>query len=166
MSERSTMACKAPGWLRGQSSVELALVVSLVLVPLLVAIIDGGRMFFTYLQVIEAARAGAQYGSQSLATANDNAGMKTYAANGAPSISGLTTSATNYCCCPGSGSTCTQFGNSTATTNTQSCGVAPPCTDWRRYEQVTATASFSTILRYPGLPSTMNFSSQALFRSR
>ena len=150
---------------RGQSTVELALIAP-ILVLLLVAVADGGRMFFAYFQVIGAARAGAQYGAQSLTTSNDFNGMKSHAVSAAPNLSGLSATATNLCCCP-SGTACTTFG-STATTTTykQSCGVKPTCNAWRKYEVVTATATFSTLLNYPGLPSTMNFSRQCQLRSK
>lgn len=138
-----------------------------VLLLLLVAVADGGRMFFTYLEVVEAARAGAQYGAQDFATANDDSGMQTYAKNAAPNAPGLTATATNFCCCPNSsGSSCTAFGNSTSTTYTESCGVTPPCSDWRRYEQVNTTDTFTPLLKYPGLPSTLTLKGECLLRSR
>src|SRR4029077_3574149 len=60
---------------RGQSMVELAIVVP-VLALLLVASADFARVFYFSITVNNAARAGAQYGSQTLATAADTNGMK------------------------------------------------------------------------------------------
>jgi Flp pilus assembly protein TadG len=142
-----------------------------ILVLLLIAVVDGGRMFYTYLQVIEAARAGAQYGAQGFATDNDKTGMQNHAIAAAPNVSGLTAVATSFCCCPSSdGKSCANFGNSSATTFTESCGVDPinvqKCPDWRRYDQVTATATFRTILTFGVLPSTLTFSSSSSIRSR
>ncbi|MCL5428815.1 MAG: pilus assembly protein [Chloroflexi bacterium] len=47
---------------RGQSVVELA-ISFVVLVMLLAVTVDGGRLFFSYIAVREAAQEGAQYGS-------------------------------------------------------------------------------------------------------
>jgi Flp pilus assembly protein TadG len=59
---------------RGQSAVELAFVAP-ALVLLLVVAADFARLFFVSIGVNNAARAGAQYGSQSVITAADAAGM-------------------------------------------------------------------------------------------
>ncbi len=156
----------ATAWRRGQSAVELALAAPL-LALLLVVVGDGGRMFFTYLEVVGAARAGAQYGAQTLVTATDNSGMQTHALSAAPNLSGLTATATNYCCCQ-SGSTCANFGtsNTTSTTDTTSCGVKPSCSDWRKYVQVNTTATFTTLVKYPGLPSSLTFKAESILRAR
>ncbi len=58
----------------GQSLVELAFVVPLLLL-LLVGIIEIGRFAFYSILVSNAARAGAQYGAQSLASASDTVGI-------------------------------------------------------------------------------------------
>lgn len=143
-----------------------------VVLLILMIVADAGRMFFAYLQVSEAARAGAQYGAQSLQTSSDTAGMQNYATAAAPNIS-VTSTATYYCCCPNStGTTCTNFGNSSGTAPyALSCSVdpltqAPPCPDWRKYEQVTASSTFSTMITYPGIPHTMAFTTQSLMRSK
>jgi len=61
-------------WPRGQSAVELALVTPILIVLLLVAA-DFGRVFYTSIAVNNAARAGAQYGSHSIVTAANSAGI-------------------------------------------------------------------------------------------
>ena len=53
---------------RGQSYVELALALP-VLALILVVAADFGRLFYSSVEVINAARAGAQYGSNSVVTA-------------------------------------------------------------------------------------------------
>jgi Flp pilus assembly protein TadG len=145
-----------------------------ILLPLM-AIIDGGRMFYTYLQVVGAARAGAQYGAQGFGTSTDTTGMVQHAKDAAPNVPGLTATATDFCCCPSTdGKSCTAFGKSGATTFQQSCGIDPStlsktCSnfaDWRKYEQVTATGNFNTIIRIPGVPQPLVFSSSSVLRSR
>src|ERR1700730_16367545 len=70
---------------RGQSLVELPVVVPLLLL-LLVGIIEIGRFAFYSILVSNAARAGAQYGAQSLATAGDTTGISTAGTNDATGI--------------------------------------------------------------------------------
>ena len=47
---------------RGANLVEAALVISLVLLPILVGVPDLGRVYFTYITIINAAREGARWG--------------------------------------------------------------------------------------------------------
>lgn len=143
--------------------VEMALVAP-VLIVLFLIIADGGRMFFAYLEVVGAARTGAQYGAQTLVTAADNSGMVSHALAAAPNLS-VSATATNYCCCT-SGSTCTQFSNSSSTIYTSSCAEQPPCSDWRRYVQVNTTGTFKTLCKYPGLPSSFTFNAESILRAR
>jgi Flp pilus assembly protein TadG len=152
--------------------VEVAMLAPVVLLILMI-IVDGGRMFFAYLQVSEAARAGAQYGAQSLATSGDITNMKAYAIAAAPNFS-ITPTATYFCCCPNSsGNSCTNFGNSSGTAPfAESCGVDPltlvsgACPNWRKYEQVTASATFNTLVTYPGIPHSLAFTTKSLMRSK
>ena len=62
----------APGRKRGQSLVELALVLPLMLLIML-GTIDVGRMFFGYIRVTNAVREGAGYGAH---VPDDTAGIK------------------------------------------------------------------------------------------
>ena len=186
MREQRTISRKerSIGWGIGQSAVEVAIVAPVVLLVLLI-VIDAGRLFFTYLQVSEAARAGAQYGAQSLQTSSNDTQMGTYATNAAPNIPGLTATGSHFCCCPSSdGTTCTNFGSTSTTLSAfkSSCGVDPlastqpssapstcascPCPHWRKYDQVTATATFNSITRFPGIPSTLTFTTKTLLRAR
>ena len=173
MNEQCMIFRKTPrtGWRTGQAILEVAITIPL-LVLLLVIITDGGRMFFTYIQVNEAARAGAQYGAQNFTTAKDNTGMQNAAIAAAPNIPGMTAAATSFCCCPNSTeTTCTNFGSGTATGSfASSCGVDPintqKCPDWRRYEQVTTKGTFKTLLNYPGLASSITFNGASILRAR
>ena len=136
---------------RGQSYVELAFALP-ALVLILVLAADFGRLFYTYVEVINAARAGAQYGSNSVITAADAAGMKTAATQDGANVPNLTVTA-NQCTC----------GSAT--------GSIPKCTSTfctndpqGNYVLVNAQASFSTITKYPGVPSSVTLKSQAVMQ--
>ena len=82
MSAAGKIARRATGQMRrrglracGQASVELALSLPLLLMMFLV-VVETGRAFYIAISVGNAARAGVQYGAQSLSTAADNAGMQ------------------------------------------------------------------------------------------
>lgn len=135
---------------RGQSLVELAFVLPLLLL-LLVGIIEIGRFAFYSILVANAARAGAQYGAQSLATAADTTGISTAGANDAPGITApnsLTVSSTQRCGC--------------SSAALGPCGALVICVLPEHplvYVQVTATGSFSSLFSYPGLPGTLSVTS-------
>jgi Flp pilus assembly protein TadG len=128
----------------GQSLVELALVTPLLLL-LLVGTIEIGRFAYYSILVSNAARAGAQYGAQSLATAADNAGISTAAKNDAQNITGLTVTSTQLCGCNGASlsGTC------------PASGCAAPG-HGLVYVKVTAAGSFTSLFSYPGIPKTFN----------
>src|SRR5271156_3107751 len=84
----------------GQTILEVALLTP-VLLLLAVGIIEIGRYSYYSILVSNAARAGAQYGAQSLATALDTAGLTTAAKNDAQGIAGLTITAAQVCGCTG-----------------------------------------------------------------
>src|SRR5271167_511506 len=94
---------KAPGTrrrlraARGQSYVELAFALP-VLVIILVVAADFGRLFYTYVGVINAARAGAQYGSNSVITAADATGMSAAAKQDGVNVANLTVTASQCTC--------------------------------------------------------------------
>jgi len=135
---------------RGQSAVELALVIPLLLTSLLVAV-EMGRLLYIQIAVANAARAGVQYGAQSLATAGDDSGMETAASNDAPNIAGMSATATHFCnCTDGAASTC----------------LSTDCTGSRRllYVQVNTSASYAPMMKYPGVPASMTLAGQAIMR--
>src|SRR5579863_10421150 len=97
------------GWARresGQSLLEFALVAPIVML-LMVGSIEIGRILYMTILVNNAARAGAQYGAQNLATAADENGMQNAALADGQNIAGLNANATHFCsCADGSSSTC------------------------------------------------------------
>ncbi|MGO9267484.1 MAG: TadE/TadG family type IV pilus assembly protein [Candidatus Binataceae bacterium] len=121
---------------RGQSAVELALVAP-VLFTLLLMVGDYGRVFFQSITVADAARAGAQYGSQNLTTAVDTTGITNAAANDAGQLSGLSVSSSTFCTCTGSAATVT-------------CGptaCTAPATE-KTFVQVNTSATFTTAFNW------------------
>lgn len=133
-------------WLRGQSAVELALVTPILVVLLLVAA-DFGRVFYTSIAVDNAARAGAQYGSHSIVTAADSAGIT--AAAKTDGWSSLNVSASQCTCIT---------STNVAACATSYCTNNPSAT----YVTVTVTAPFTTLVNYPGLPSSITLTGRAI----
>ena len=93
-----------------------------------------------------AARAGTQYGSQSPVSAADVAGMQNAAYGDAQNLPGMTAVA-NYFCTDSSGATVT-------------CGSAGSTT----YVEVKTSGSFSPIVEYPLLPSSVTVSGSSVMR--
>jgi Flp pilus assembly protein TadG len=121
----------------GQSLLEMAILAPFLLL-LTIGIIDIGRYTFVAVAVANSARAGAEYGSQNLATTLDYTGMQTAAQNDAGSISGFTVSGTSMCVCSdGTASTC----------------LPTDCSSSHRltYVSVTSSATINALIKYPGI---------------
>jgi Flp pilus assembly protein TadG len=135
---------------RGQSAVELAMMVP-VLVILLLAAADFGRVFYMSIGVNNAARAGAQYGSQTVTTAADINGMKAAALADGSNLTALTASASQCTCelstvvtaCPAS--YCTNDAQAT-------------------FVEVDTHSTFHTLVTYPGIPSSTTLSGKAIMQ--
>jgi len=134
----------------GQSMVELALVIP-VLIILTLAAADMGRVFYFWIAVTSAARAGAQYGSQRVITAADSNGMIAAATTDAANVSGL--SATSSQCTCASSSTVNACPSSY-------CTNSPNAT----YVEVDTQAPFHTLMPYPGIPSSITVSGKAIMQ--
>jgi len=134
----------------GQSAVELALIAT-VLMSLFLGAADFSRLFYTSIAVNNAARAGAQYGSQSLTTAADASGMQTAATTDGSNIAGITASASQCTC--------------TSSTGVAAC-AANYCTDnpQATYVTVTTHATFTTFVTYPGIPSSTTLTGKAIMQ--
>ena len=134
----------------GQSVVEFSLIAA-VTMTLLLAASDFSRMFFTSIAVNDAARAGAQYGSQNLVTAADIAGMESAATTDGTNISGLSATASQCTC--GTSTTVAACASNYCTNN-------PGAT----YVTVNTRATFSTFVTYPGIPSSTTLTGQAIMQ--
>jgi Flp pilus assembly protein TadG len=137
---------------RGQSVLEFALLLPIMLL-LLVGIIEVGRFAYYSILVANAARAGAQYGAQGLATAADTPGIQAAAENDGQNLPQLIVTASQACGCNGAGlsGTCPATG----------CSLPNhPLV----YVQVQATGTFNSLFNYPGLPPSFTVSSTEKMR--
>jgi Flp pilus assembly protein TadG len=146
---------------KGSALVELALTL-----PMLGLIMIGGaelaRIAYAAIEVQNAARAGAAYGSS---VAQDSTGIKNAAQNEAPNITDLTfPTVTQYCMCQTTNSSSGSITNSPQ----ESCSTAT--TDFENgsycetsatndvtntivhYVYVSTQAQISTMFHYPGVP--------------
>jgi Flp pilus assembly protein TadG len=134
----------------GQSALELAIILP-VLLLLLLAAADFGRALYVSAAVQNAARAGAQYGSQSVITAADSAGMVAAAKKDASEITNLTATASQCTCASSSNvAACPQ---SYCTNNPEA-----------NYVEVDTHASFQLIGTYLGIPSPVQLSGKAVMQ--
>jgi Flp pilus assembly protein TadG len=147
MAESRRWGCGARKRDRGQSLVELAFVVPLLLL-LLVGIIEIGRFAFYSILVSNAARAGAQYGAQSLANAADNFGITTAANRDGQGGAGLLVTPGQRCGC--------SEATLSATCPATVCALpSHPLV----YVRVQVVGAFPVLFRYPGLPASINVTS-------
>jgi len=129
----------------GQSTVEMA--ISLPVVALLLVVVgDFARVFYAAIGVASAARAGVQYGAENYHNGGDTANIEQAALNDGKNISGLSATTSEFCECGG---------------QTVACDP-PQCSQPQIFVTVTTTASFTPILKYPGLPSSIPLSSTAV----
>ena len=138
------------GLRKGQAAVELAVAVP-VLVLLLLAGVDYGRVFYMSIGVNNAARAGAQYGSQTVITAADATGMIAAARSDASNLSTLTATASQCTCVTSTTVTACPSGY---------CTNAPQAT----FVEVDTQGVFHTIVSYPGIPSSTTISGKAIMQ--
>lgn len=156
---RSNTGLPARGLGRGQSLVEMALAMPVLLTALMV-LVEAGRLFYLSMTLQDAARAGAAYGAESLTTDNDVTGMQQVATADAQNITGSTwwgsptnfsASATHFCqCADGSASTCAVTDCSG---QTQSI-----------YVEVDTYGQFTPMLNYPGVPAAVRLHGRAIIR--
>ena len=133
----------------GQSIVETALVFP-VLIAMLVGSVEMSRVVRGSIAIANAAKAGAQYATQSGYTAQDSAGIATAASNEASNLTVTTTSSIACQCSDGSASTCqntdcsTSHLEETVTVNTQ--------------------ATMTQVIQLPGLPTSFTVKGIAVQR--
>jgi hypothetical protein len=131
----------------GQTVLELALLLPLMLL-LLVGLIEIGRFAYFDILVSNAARAGAQYGAQSLIQAADVNGIQTAAQS--DGLATMTVTSTQHCTCVAG-----TLGG---------CPAGGVCPRPLVYVQVTASEKFDSLFNYPGLPNSMTLASTATMR--
>jgi len=145
----------------GAALVELAVSLPL-LILILVGTIDFARIFYTAIELSNAARAGAEYATYDVGRAT---GSMTNAQNAAiaaaPNINTVSASASSLCQCA------TNSGVVTATTPPNTCTATCSGTGGHIVISVTVTATrtFTTIARFPGVPNTITLSRSATLRA-
>lgn len=134
----------------GSSLIEVAIILP-VLLLFLMGVVDFGRAYYLSNEVVGAAHAGAVYGSQ-FPTSTTN--IVDAAKLDASDVSGLTATASWGCeCWDGSSSS-------------PSCGTTPVCsTNIVYYVTVTATATYTPLIPWPGIPSSIILSRSTTMRS-
>jgi Flp pilus assembly protein TadG len=135
----------------GQSLAEMALVTPLLLL-LLLGTIEIGRYAYYGIEVANAARAGVQYGAQSLADSKDLAGITQAAKSDAPEVKNLNVSSQDRCACSNSPANYTGCP--------ARCGSGHPLV----FLEVDTTARIAPLFRYPGLPSSFAAKGSAIMR--
>jgi Flp pilus assembly protein TadG len=138
----------------GASLVEMALLLPMFMLLLFVAI-DLGRAFYLVIEIAGAARAAAIYGSRN---PTDTTGMSNAAKYDAPDVPNLSVGTPTYGC------ECSDGTNYSAGST---CGTTPTCSSTTQVYRVnvTVTATYKPLIPWPGLPSSMPFSSSASMRS-
>jgi Flp pilus assembly protein TadG len=140
---------------RGGALVELAVALPL-LILIAIGVMDYGRVFFTSIAVSNAARAGAEWGAYGNGTRSDKfTEMGDFAKLEGAEAGTITVTANRTCRCGLTVVTC-------ATATNCGGGYGPAA----EYIEVTATKTVALILKYPGLPTAINISRTATFRSK
>lgn len=140
----------------GSSLIEAA-VLAPVLLLLLLGAADFGRGYYLAEEVAGAAHSGAEYAIQNPGNfSNDSTGIETAAKNDAPDVSNLRVAAPSWGC------ECSDGSSYSA-----SCAAVPSgCTsNWVYKVTVTASAGYSPLFHWPGLPTSIALSSSATMRS-
>jgi Flp pilus assembly protein TadG len=142
----------------GAAFVELVMTLP-VLLALLIGTADFARVFYTSIELINAARAGAQYGAKDIGSCcsfDAHTAMETKAKNSV-NISGIVTAAADHTC------QCAQADGSFP--DIILCTDACPSPKFRVITvTVTASAQFNMISKYPGIPRTLNISRASVMR--
>ncbi|SNS93986.1 Flp pilus assembly protein TadG [Granulicella rosea] len=135
----------------GASLIEVAIIMP-VLLLLLVGAVDFGQAYYAAIEVSSAAEAGALYGVQQ---PTDTAGMQAAAILDAPDVATIAAVATYGCQC------------SDGTGVSANCSYAPTncSSNIVNYVQVSTTATYTSILRFPGIPIHIPLTSVVRMRS-
>lgn len=145
----------------GQGLTELALTLPLFLL-LILGMAEIANVAWSAIQVENAARAGAQFGSQSRAAAADTTDIANAAKNDAPSLAaiaspnGLAVTSSQSCQCIDASTGATAGTGCTTVTQCPSPNVIMD------YVQVNTTVTVAPFMRYPHLPATYTLKGQAI----
>jgi Flp pilus assembly protein TadG len=136
----------------GQALIELALIVP-IFTLLLVGAAEFGRLAYVSIEVADAARAGAAFGSQNHITASDTTNIVAAAKQDAPDVPVMTATTSDSCSCSdGTSITCATAGTSCVSNGARIIESV----------QVNTAATVDMGLHYPGLGSTFTLHGQAI----
>ena len=151
---------------RGAVLVELGFLLPIFCI-LLLAVFDAGRAYYYALEVSNGARAGAQYGYQSSGTMQDTTGIQNATKNDAFDVGTTSGGSCSSSACWSSGYPKSTWGCmcSDGTSKSTSCASPPTCSSGTRqvnYVDVQTQASYSTLIPWPGIPSSITLSGETL----
>jgi Flp pilus assembly protein TadG len=133
----------------GNSFIETALLLPLMLL-ICCGAMDFARVLYAGVEIASAARAGVQYGALTPGHSGDISGMERAALADASDLGdSVTASATNFCACSASTTSCSS-----------TCSGETP----DGYVSVTANYTFNTLVGYPGIPRSVVVSRTAKMR--
>jgi Flp pilus assembly protein TadG len=133
----------------GVGALEFAVTAPL-LIFMFVAMADLGLGIYCNMQLDSAAQYGAQY-----ALANGyNTGAINSAVTNSSSLTPLTVAPTSFCGCPGTNGVVSQ----------NVCGLCSDGSTAGTFARVSVTHTYTTLIPYPGLPSSFTLSSQSTVR--
>jgi Flp pilus assembly protein TadG len=145
---------------RGAALVEVALVASFVLLPMMLGAFELGRVAHYAIETQNAARAGASYGAENVSNAS-SATVTQAAKNDAPDLTSLSVTPGSACVCETlTLSTNTPSYNPTTGTTNCSNSIITSCTTANatttqyviNYVTVSTSATVSPLFTVPGLP--------------
>lgn len=139
----------------GSALIETAIALGLFGIPLLLGTVYSSFLLTSYIDVTDAAHAGAIYAMRSSTFAEDSTGIVTAAQGDASRFgSSLTVSSSIYYVCSDS-----QDGTQYATQSDASAACTGASTHPLEFVQVTASAPVTPPTTFPGMPKTMTLSS-------
>jgi Flp pilus assembly protein TadG len=136
---------------RGVTAIEFA-VIAPIMIGMFISIADLGLGLYTQVQLANAAQAGAAYAMQK----GYNGDTMRTVAQASTRLTSVTVATSQFCGCPSTTGV-------TVTTCASSCGDGLTA---GTFAQVIASKAYSTLLSYPGIPSTINMSETATARTQ
>jgi len=147
---------------RGDALIELAVLFSVVGLPLLLGTVQMGFLVYDSLEISNAANAGAIYGMQNSAYAASSAGIRTAAqAEAADFGTNLTVTPTTYYACSNAVGG-TQYPTSSYTQGQAATHCGGTGNQALEFIQVIASAAVTPTIHCPGLPTTYNLTDTAV----
>jgi Flp pilus assembly protein TadG len=134
---------------RGTSLIEFAIIAP-VLLLLVMGVIEVGRYMYFGIVAAHAAESGVKYGAQNLNTAQDAGGMEAAALLDGQNLPQWTITAKYLCSVNGAAST--------------TCSTGEPPAGTIYYVQVKVAGTFTPLMHYPGIPSSVPVSHTTLMR--